>query len=222
MPATDIILPHIDVRWTASETGDTFSQYNVYRRRAGQGDADWLRIATVPYIASSVYRDYAVASRQVYEYTVTALINVSGDLLESEKPDPVAQSVLFDWTYIHDVRDPGGNYALFFSLDGRTAVQQDVQLHKAWGRAADTAFVGELDAHRLSLTGLPDVYRGFTWEALRSLASRQVTDAGIFCVRPGVSGDRYFANITSLERRNGVRGYEPALEFSETHFDESV
>lgn len=222
VPYQDIVLPSIDLSWDQGTVSGTFVAYNVYRRVAGTGDAGWERIAMLTSQAETAYSDYAVASRVVYEYAVTQSANVSGDILESTKQTPpVTGRVAFDWTYGHEVGFPD-NWLCYFNLDQNVDVNQDVEFRTAWGRSAPTAFVGELDADAIQISGLPDIQRGAVWSALRSMATRQVVAASPFCFRIGVSGERWFAAIASLGKRSGERQYEAGLTLRQVYYEEAV
>lgn len=218
--APRVVLPHILVQWAASTTEQQFVRYNVYRREAGE--TEYVRVAWIDVVGRLDYRDYAVKSRTVYEYTVTISTLYAGEELESLRPDPVQGSVVFDWTYIHDISDPPEAYCAFYSLSSEVEPEQEVEFRKAWGRQYPTAFVGELEGVTLRIRGLPDVHRGEIWEAMRGVFSKQRTDAALYCVRPGVTGEKYFANIATLSKSVGRAQYEPSVDLVETYFDEAV
>lgn len=214
------VLPHIRVTWAETDTTDTFVRYNIYRRPGGE--TDWVRVAYVELRERLDYRDYNVASRVVYEYAVTVTTSVSGAEVENPKPTPVQGRVVFDWTYIHDISNAAEAYCAFYSLESDVASTQDVQFRKAWGRRAATAFVGELEAATLHLRGVPDIHRGPIWENMRTVQSKQRTEGALYCVRPGMSGELYFANIAALSKTSAEGTYTPTVDMVETHFDEAL
>lgn len=219
-----ILLPFVRLTWDEAEVttpGASFIRYNIYRREAGQSESDWVRIATITDVETISYEDYCIPPRTVCEYAVTQSESISGASIESDKPDPVTALVEFNWAYLHNVADPT-EYVIFFSLDGMEEITQDVQVRAAWGRQAPTAFIGEVDYSQWRVNGLPDVIRGTVWGATRSIASLQRSEAAVYCFRPGITGERYFVNITNLARRLGVLEGTPDIGLVEVHYDEAV
>lgn len=221
MTTPGVTLPHVLVEWSASNTEQQFVRYNIYRRQAGE--TEYVRIAWVDLASRFDYRDYTAQSRVVYEYVVTISTLVAGEELESAIPAvPVQGSVIFDWTYIHDISNPPEAYCAFYSLASDVEIEQEVEFRKAWGRRYPTAFVGELEGATIRLRGLPDVHRGEVWQAMRNVHSQQRLTAALYCVRPGMSGEKYFVNVASLKKSVGRRQYEPQVDLVETFFDEAV
>lgn len=77
-------LPGITLAWDVYGGQGTLLRYRVYRRKDGEDDMDWVAIASVD-PGTEEYVDYSTASRQLYEYAVTAEVNMFGDVLEGEK-----------------------------------------------------------------------------------------------------------------------------------------
>lgn len=213
------VLPHIEIRWTQAVLSGTFDVYNVYRRLAGA--TDWVCIARIADVTTLVYRDYAVTSRETWEYAVTQTEVIGIDSLESAKPTPVRARVVFDWTYLHPVHD-APSYVPFYTVDISEQVQQDIEYRAAWGRQQPTAFVGDADFSRLQLLGLSDVHRGYVWERLRAAVSLQRTDAAVYCLRVGIDSRRWFVNVSIASRRLGQGSSDPTIELSEVFYDEAV
>lgn len=214
-------LPCITVRWNQATitSGGTFVQYNVYRRLPPE--TAWTRIAVIASVSVTTYRDYAAAGHRTWEYAVTQVETIGIDTLESNFPSPVAGRVDFNWSYLHDVSDPTQFVPLYsFLIDEN--VQQDVQYHAAWGRTQPTAFVGDLDFSHLRISGLPDEFLGEVWDTLREMLSLQPSSAAVFCLRVGVSGQRYFVNASNAAKRGAQATYDPSIELTEVAFSEAV
>lgn len=217
----NVILPRIRISWATPTGSGTFVAFAVYRKIAGAADSAYVRIAIVIDETVLLYDDYAAAPYTSYQYAVTQHRSISGDVTESEFPDPVEAMLKFNWTYIHDAANPE-SFVLLFGFNSQETVVQDVQVKAAWGRSAPTAFIGELNYSTLRLSGLPDVHRGPVWEALRALAALQETAGITLCLRNGVAGTRYFGTITGFNRRSDQGMYAPDVDFSETAYEEAV
>lgn len=214
-----IVLPYAQIAWDIGiVTGGTFVRYNVLRRFAGE--TAYTRIATIADINTLTFRDYAITPRKVGQYYITQTVNISGELIDSLPSEVTEVVVNFNWAYLHSMLDPS-QYVVFFTLDIGEDVQQEVQLRTAWGRSAPTAFIGEADYLNFHISGLPDIIRGTVW-AVRDLASLQVTDAAVYCLRLGIEAERHFVNITNLSRRIGNLDYQPDMAVSEVFYEEAV
>lgn len=217
------ILPHIEFRWTASALTGTFVRFSIYRRLVSvAGVGPYVRIATIASITNRVYRDYAVISRETYQYTVTQTETIGADTIEGAFAAPVVGRVIFDYAYLHAVANPSTYYVQLGASDITEDVQQDVTTHVAWGRAQPTAFIGDADYSRLRIAGLDDVQRGRVWEMLRALIALQPAAAAMFCLRIGVSGQRFFVNLEAISRRGGQASYLPDVAAVETFFTEAI
>lgn len=212
-------LPNIHLRWTAVEVVGVFLRYNVQRRAAGE--SSYTRIAIIEDVSQTHYHDYTVIAGVTYEYVITQTQTIGATTLESALPTPVQSRVDFRWAYVHAVGDPTQFVPLYsFSID--ETVDQDATFRQAWGRRAGTAFFGDRDASEIRFDQLPDVQRGEIWEALRHLLSMQPDSAAIFCLRIGVSQQRFFCNLTQGRRRGDQGTYSPSVQVTEVEYEEAV
>jgi len=184
---------------------------------------DWTTIAEITDVDRPAYRDYAVASGQVYEYSVRTWANVFGDVLYSDRQEPpVADSCTFDGVVIQDTLD-STRFAIVRGREWKVEPQQDVAYVAVSGRERWTAQYGELEAARISLTPVPHVLTDFEeWEQVRALFSRQRTSGTVYLIRPGHLPERYYAQIAGLDRTDPLVLWQAGMQFIEAHFDEAI
>lgn len=201
-------LPALIVNWTqvTPAGGDTFSNYSVYRRNTGT--TTWTRIATAANVATVAYNDFAVASGQSYDYTVTATYTRSGTSIESVKPAAVSNSVAFTSIFLHDPTQTSS----YLEFAGNVMDVQTVQSQMAvlvWGRAAPTMYIGPGKSSHIKLTSVPQVTRTnqALWNAIDVLIGRQYSNASVLLLRDGETGGKWFAIITpNAGGSGGIRG----------------
>lgn len=184
---------------------------------------DWLLIAELDEVTRPQYRDYAVASGREYEYASTVTVNAYGELLESEKQDPpLSGSCTFTGIVIQDAND-SAQYVRLNHREVNVAPALEVEYGQASGRLAPTAFVGELEASRISVVPLPHLLDEHTeWTQLRRLFGRQRSAAITYLIRNGNAPERWYAHLATLSRADAIALGQNTLEFTETHFQESA
>lgn len=220
-------LPGIEVQWlqVTPILPDTFLQYNVKRRLAG--DTTWTRIAAIQSLGTTSYIDYTAGSGIAYEYTVTWTSVRSGSQFESPEGGPAAGMVTFAGSFLHDATKGSVNAAAnYVELKGGSRDLEPVQPQTStfvWGRSAPTKTYGTTRYHRGAYQlNSNDVSNPDLWTGLENLQFRQQAFGSPLCYRTGDMGDRYFCNITKLTRNDPPYEYLPKVEWDESFFLEAV
>lgn len=209
-------LPYDYLNWDESGVSvSDFISYYVYRKLSS--DSAWTQIAQINDRAITYYQDYLVGGGVSWDYAVTQVEDISGENVESDK---AIVGGLNDFTcaYIHDVVSPAYFAELF--LETSTFIpEQEHGLVQPWAQQAPTMHIGAKEATRISIRA---THRQATYDALRTLFTRQRTAGSVFCYR-SYRGDRYFVNIEVPRRDDQLSdGVDIQLELQEVFFSESV
>jgi hypothetical protein len=226
-------LPGIQVDWTQwSQSGWTFVQYNVYRRRSTYNDpwgvavaaGDWTRIAVITDVATIQYTDPHLVSARNYNYTVTVTANNGVDNIESAKQGaPPTDSVTYQDAFLHNTSDFDEYTPIEGQPPARFAPRQLVELRRARGRLTPTAFISELEATEVDWNIKPHLHTAKdTWNALKLLQTTQRETAAVLCMRSGTQEDLHFVQISDLSRSDDIGTYTIRLSLQEVFFDEAV
>jgi hypothetical protein len=217
-------LPHFQIDWDQITPGggETFIQYDVNRRKSG--DTTWTRIATITTVTTVQYLDYVPGAVTTYEYSVVWQAQSGVDVLVSTHPvSPPSDALAFNSSFLHEWNTP----AQYGEVKGQEAsignVQQNVY-HRARGRRADTAFIGEGLHQEIALHGVPLLATDVTlWNTLVTLHDRQHSEGSQLVLRVGHRpGTSFFVVMDELEDRETTPIARQTLHFREVSVDETV
>lgn len=223
-------LPRVSLQWPEVSTSlDDFLHYQVWRRVAGQTDAEAVRLLAgrITDRSRTFYDDYTVASGVVYEYNVTQTVEVSGEDVESDFGDWVQASVAFRQLYVHDAAAPQ-YYANLLVQAQQVGPVQEMAYLQPFGRGVPSARVGDVlqETYRASLGGSWTHERGEVareqWEALMVLLARQRDASAVLCVRQA-HGVRFFGVMEAPTRSDESAGqFREDVRFREVDYKEAL
>lgn len=184
----------------------------------------WVNVVTVTDQGTPSYAYESPASGQNYEFAVTVTANVFGDIIEGEKPTAVHDSVTFDDWYLQEVGIDGPHFAYLSSGSASVEVRQEISYVRPRGRVAPSAQIGEYEARRVTLSGVPRYHESerAEWERLYDLVRRQRTTGAVLLLRPPHVPERYFGQVDPTSRSDTVPSYGFRLDLQEVHYDEAV
>ena len=227
------VLPAIVVDWTQwSQSGWTFVQYNVYRRRSTHNDpwgvsvsaGTWTRIAVIDDVATTSYTDPHLVSARNYDYAVTVRANNGTAVIESVRQTfPPTDSVTYRDAFLHNTND----FDKYTSIEGQPPASvvpsQAIQMRRVRGRQTPTAFIGEFEVSRIDWNVTPRLHTSRdVWNALRLLQTAQREGAAILCMRSGTQQDLHFVQITDMGRNDNQGTYNIRLNMQEVFYEEAV
>src|SRR3990172_1932431 len=158
-------LPYNYLNWDESAVSlATFLRYHVYRRLTG--DTVWTQIARVPDRAITYYQDYLVGGANSYHYSVTQVVDVSGEDVESAH-NVVAATNDFSDSWLHDIANPG-YFAQAILLQAQYTPEQDIAFVQPWGRQTPTMHIGNKDSQRAGLAVIGSWSAG-AWDDLKTM-----------------------------------------------------
>lgn len=217
-------LPAMTVTWNDVTLGggDTFLQWNVYRRLTGA--ATWTRIAVLSARSPQSYTDNTPASAQSYDYGVSVSVTRSSTTVEGPKGTATA-TLTFVSSFLHDVASPT-NYAEVYANANKLQDNQDLTFLHTWGNQAPVAYVGVAQAKQWTITGVmaqtqPSLDM-LPWTTFDALLTRQRVNGSVFCFRQGKRGDRMFCQIVLPKRSDVPMTYTPELDLQECKYTEAV
>lgn len=231
--AITAVLPAIQLDWTQwSQSGWTFIQYNVYRRRSTYNDpwgdavaaGSWTRIAVITNVATIQYTDPHVVSARNYDYAVTVTANNGAANLESAKQTtPPTDSVTYGDAFLHNT----ANFDEYTPIEGQPPAtftpRQLVNVRRARGRLTPTAFISEFEASQIEWNIKPYLHTARdTWNALKLLQQHQREEAVVLCMRSSAQQDLHFVQITDMSRDDDRGVYTIRLSMQEVFYDEAV
>jgi hypothetical protein len=176
-------LPRCYLTWDQSaESLDSFLRYQVYRRVQDSGD-DWSKRARITDRAITFWSDELCASGVTYEYTVTQVIDVAGEEVESDEPSAVNGSVVIRSVFIHDVRNPS-SYIQYRSTAQEETLTPQVAFVQPYSSRSPVAHAGpaEVRQFRLGTTATWEEDEAL-WEAIKALMRRQYANGAVFMLR---------------------------------------
>lgn len=207
-------LPRAYLTWSQSEVPIVdFLRYQVYRRRVGT--ADWTHLANITARDITSYDDYTIQSGMPVEYSVTQVMDVAGEAVESEMATPASVTVNCVDLFLHDKRAPS-NYVQMRVIEQSPQVNQDIGFIQPGGRATPTPQVGSMLAQELSLAVL-EAWEdtGYLWDEIRNLIERQHTHGATLLARQGRSVHMPCVIDTGTSRQD-----EPLMYTANVHLRE--
>ncbi len=215
-------LPAVRVNWSQITPGggETFVQYNIYRRPENGAAEDWVRIGIVSAIATVSYTDYHTPGI-VVEYAVTWTAVVSGDSLESSFPSPVDGSVTMRDCWVHAKNDTSKVSQL---TQQSVTIQETLAIRfvQPWNRRAPTAHVGKKQSAVIQVTASDTWHDNRAmWDELLAVITEQIANADIMVVRH--RGETYFCSAPAISRDDSIPNpFVAGAQFTEVYFDEGV
>lgn len=133
-------LPQAYITWDESAVDLTsFLRYQVYRREFG--DTAWTKIQRINERGRTYHSDFEQWPGITYEYSVTQVVSVGGDEIESAFSDPIQSSIDTQNLFIH-LRNNPGVYAELEVMDLDDGQSPDIVFQQPRASQWPTAYVG--------------------------------------------------------------------------------
>jgi hypothetical protein len=197
--------------------------YGIYRREATQPTSYNLMIGRLTNVGQTSFLDFHPASGVEYIYTVTQLVKVGTDVIESV--GTVVQTSVTLCATVLSAADDGDTYRVVaeFWSDRGMEVNTDGENITAWGASKPTTFFGSAYFQTIRFTArFVNTYYA-TIQQISKASNDLLARRAIVCFRDP-KGRKVFGVLSKIEEQDEAMGTLRAItyELTETNYTEAV